>query len=367
MPTAKKLPSGSWRCQVFSHYEYENGVKKKKYQSFTCSDPTRAGKKEAERMAAEWAYSRGERSASKTVHDAIEEYIKTKEGVLSPSTVAGYKRYLKNGLFKPIDTMSVRTLSQKTVQAWVSSLAGDGHSTKYIKNVYLLFAPAIKMANGPTFHVVFPTATPRRVYTPTDDEIKALIDYLLPKKGKKDDKYELRIAVMLAAFGSLRRSEVCALETSDFNGCTVTVNKALVRTIDNVWVTKGTKTEGSARTVRLPQFVIDMIDLSVTGRIVKCHPDALSNRFNRAVKFAELPNHFSFHSLRHYYVSIAHVLGIGDAYVEKMGGWGPGSSVMKRHYRETFSDVEDAAQNKLDDHFSTLVSHEIQHDDAPAQ
>lgn len=21
MPTAKKLPSGSWRCQVFSHYE----------------------------------------------------------------------------------------------------------------------------------------------------------------------------------------------------------------------------------------------------------------------------------------------------------------------------------------------------------
>ncbi len=48
MPTAKKLPSGSWRCQVFSHYEYVNqddgGVKKKRiYESFTCDDPSLPG------------------------------------------------------------------------------------------------------------------------------------------------------------------------------------------------------------------------------------------------------------------------------------------------------------------------------------
>ena len=34
MATAKKLPSGSWRCLVFSHYEYVTGkdgnVKKKR-------------------------------------------------------------------------------------------------------------------------------------------------------------------------------------------------------------------------------------------------------------------------------------------------------------------------------------------------
>lgn len=44
MATAKKLPSGSWRCQVFSHIEEiplsDGTIKKKRvYKSFTCSSP----------------------------------------------------------------------------------------------------------------------------------------------------------------------------------------------------------------------------------------------------------------------------------------------------------------------------------------
>ena len=51
MATAKKLPSGSWRCLVFSHYEYITGkdgnVKKKRvYESFTCDDPTQPAKED---------------------------------------------------------------------------------------------------------------------------------------------------------------------------------------------------------------------------------------------------------------------------------------------------------------------------------
>lgn len=349
MPTAKKLPSGSWRVQVFAGYEYVDGKKKRKYESFTSPNPTKAGKKEAEQMAAEWAVTRRLRPKEKTVHEAISEYIDLKRDVLSPSTVAGYERYLNNGLFRPLDTEYVQRLDDKAVQAWISGLAADGRSAKYIKNAYLLFAPAVKLAGGRDYHVLFPQSRPRKVYTPTDEEIQALLDYL-----SADDKYELRIAVMLAAFGSLRRSEVCALEASDFSGNTVTISKAMIRTKDGDWVTKAPKTDGSFRTVRLPQFVVDMIDLSQPGRIIQCHPDALSNRFNRAVKFSKLPNHFSFHSLRHYYVSIAHILGIGDAYVQKMGGW-TSDQIMKRHYRDTFSDIEDAAQTTLDKHFTSLV------------
>ena len=59
MPTAKKLPSGSWRCQVYSHTEevlQEDGTIKKKriYKSFTCDDPTAKGRRKAEQMAADW-------------------------------------------------------------------------------------------------------------------------------------------------------------------------------------------------------------------------------------------------------------------------------------------------------------------------
>ena len=60
MATAKKLPSGSWRCQVFSHIEEiplsDGTIKKKRvYKSFTCSDPSKKGKRICEQMAAEWA------------------------------------------------------------------------------------------------------------------------------------------------------------------------------------------------------------------------------------------------------------------------------------------------------------------------
>lgn len=59
MATARKLPSGFWRCQVFIHYEIvldKNGkpvidpkTKKQKqkriYKSFTCDAPSARGKR----------------------------------------------------------------------------------------------------------------------------------------------------------------------------------------------------------------------------------------------------------------------------------------------------------------------------------
>lgn len=60
MATAKKLPSGSWRCQVFSHFEEQlqpdESVKKKRiYKSFTCDDSSAKGKRKCEAEAAAWA------------------------------------------------------------------------------------------------------------------------------------------------------------------------------------------------------------------------------------------------------------------------------------------------------------------------
>ena len=55
MATAKKLPSGSWRCRVYD-YTDENG--KKHYKSFTSDNPKPAGKREAEAAAAAYAVSK---------------------------------------------------------------------------------------------------------------------------------------------------------------------------------------------------------------------------------------------------------------------------------------------------------------------
>ena len=87
MPTAKRLPSGSWRCQAYAGKD-ESG--KRIYKSFTA--PT---KKEAELMAAQYAIERETYSDEKNLllKTAMERYNKAKENVLSPSTMRGYVQY----------------------------------------------------------------------------------------------------------------------------------------------------------------------------------------------------------------------------------------------------------------------------------
>lgn len=102
MPTARKLPSGSWRCQVFSHFEEiwqpDGTVKKKRiYKSFTCDDPKNSGKKKAEAMATAWALDKQTyvKSGSKSISNLIDDYISSKTNVLSPTTLTSYKSLKK--------------------------------------------------------------------------------------------------------------------------------------------------------------------------------------------------------------------------------------------------------------------------------
>lgn len=345
MPTARKLPSGSWRCQVVDHYEYKDGKKRPVRVSFTCSDSSKYGKTECERQALEYLRTKKGQAVSQTVHDAIRKYIDAKAGVLSPSTVAAYESYLRNGAFAPIADKNIRALRQSDVQAWVSWFA-RAHSAKYTKNVVRLLMPALKMAGGRDYDVTLPRIVKPDVYTPTDAELKQLLAHIA-------DKPELLAAVLLAAFGSMRRSEICALTGEDFDGNRVRINKAIVRDKYGHWVTKSTKTTESDRIVVLPAFAVDLI-APHPGRIVSCNPDALSNRFNRAVRFAHIDHKFSIHALRHYYVSIAHALQVPDAYIMKSGGWRT-DNVMKRNYLSTLSDVESREQEKLNNHFKNLV------------
>ena len=85
MATAKKLPSGSWRVQVYAGKD-ANG--KLQYRSFT-----RPTKKEAEYEALQWQlhYKEVNRdTTAMTLAEAMDKYIASKDGILSPSTIRGY-------------------------------------------------------------------------------------------------------------------------------------------------------------------------------------------------------------------------------------------------------------------------------------
>lgn len=98
-----------------------------------------------------------------------------------------------------------------------------------------------------------------------------------------------------------------------------------------------------------------LISVPGKGRLVPLEPEQLTNRFRRAVRSCGVDVPFRFHDLRHYYASIAHALGIPDAYIMRMGGWET-DQVMKRVYRDTISDREAEEQRKLTEHFDSLVT-----------
>ena len=364
MATAKKLPSGSWRCLVYSHSEPvylkdgkpaldKSGKQKQKriYESFTCDDPSKAGKRQAEKEAAAFAADKSTISRPKdfTLGEAIDKYCELKSNVLSPSTIREYRRMRKN-YYGDLADMKLRKLSSEFVQHWVNKFAAK-HSPKTTRNAYGLLSAVMEMyAPGIQLEVTLPQKIKPDLYVPTDSDIRAILDYF-----SANDK-DMEIAVYMAAFGTMRRSEICALTSADVSGNTIRINKATVDAGNTEWVTKTTKTVSSARTVEMPEYIIKK--LPDKGKLVDLNPDQVTRRFERALTRLNVP-HFRFHDLRHYAASVMHAIGVPDQYIMARGGWSS-DGTLKRIYRGTMEDYNTIFTGKIIDHFETM-QHEMQH------
>jgi integrase len=344
MAKAKKLPSGNWRVLVFTGYD-EN--KKRKYKSFTHEN-----KKEAEFLAAEYAAHLKEQSGTSTmtVGDAYDRYIASKSSVLSPSTVREYKRSRKHDL---PSLMPVRftDLTQELVQQAVNE-AAKTHSAKSVRNMHGLLSAVLGMYL-PSFklNTTLPQRTKFEGFVPSDKEIQKLVS------GIKDT--EMEAPVLLAAFGSLRRSEICPLEDTDIVGTVVNVNKAMVQDENKQWVIKPPKTFSGYRKVELSEFIISRLP-KAKGRIVNLNPNQITSRFAHVLHRLGIP-HFRFHDLRHYQASILLALGVPDKYVMERGGW-KSETTLKKIYQHILSQKKDEVARQINHHFDSIMQHEMQHE-----
>ncbi|HEX2935810.1 MAG TPA: site-specific integrase [Bacteroidales bacterium] len=349
MAKAKKLPSGSWRCLV---YDYTDENKKRHYKSFTSSDPSPAGKREVERQAANYAADRENISThgNITVKTAIRKYIDMKKEVLSASTVRGYENML-NIRFKDIENKDIDKLKNTEVQLWISKLAKD-ISPKSLRNAYSLLCSSIKIfLPNKTFSATLPQKKKPDLHVPSDSEVKSLICYV------KDT--ELELAILLAAFGPMRRGEICALRDEDIQGNKIIVRRCMVRKYGGGWIEKQPKTYSSYRELEMPDFIIDKIK-NIEGRIIKATPDQITNRFTRAITYSKSQK-FRFHDLRHYSASIMHAIGVPDQYIMERGGWNS-DYVMKTVYRNSIDEQTRKYTDVINGHFETM-QHDMQHDD----
>lgn len=331
MAKAKKLKSGNWRVLV---YEYTDENKKRHYKSITAST-----KKEAEYQAAEYALNRKETSYEDlTLSEAYQRYIESKSAVLSPSTIAGYD-YSKRTYFQKLMPMKLSKINTKLIQTAVNELSAT-HSPKTVRNAHGLLHSVIKSYKPDfEFNTTLPQSVKPDYIIPTTEDINKLL---------KSADEKIRVPILLASQGGLRRSEICALTPSDFTEFGVNINKAAVLDVNKKVVIKTTKTIAGTRFVPLPQNVIKE---AKEWKYFGCTPRTLSNQYCRLRDKINIPK-FSFHKLRHYFASELHAQGIPDQYIAEIGGWET-IEMLQRIYQHTLRDKQKEMSEKIISIFDT--------------
>lgn len=251
MATARKLPSGSWRCQV---YDYTDSHGKRFYKSFTSNDQTSQGKRDAEQQAADFAAVKESQSRSTLTLDAsIDKYIGDKKNVLSPSTIRGYRNHQKvlNKVSAKLMKTVVTHIHQKELQSNISEWAKN-KSPKTVRNYYSLVETALKYQGVHIQSCRLPQEEVFERKIPTDKDIAELLKY---SKGK-----ELEVPIMPGAYCMMRRGEICGLSIDDLGEDNVLhIHHSYVMGDDKKFYNKSPKTVSSDRYIEIPEFVADTI------------------------------------------------------------------------------------------------------------
>lgn len=338
MATAKKLPSGNYRCRIY--VGEEDG--KKIYKSFTA-----ATKKEAEFMATQYLmeYEDNKKKSKNELSfkEALKQYISIKEPVLSPSTIRGYRSIERNfeKKFPQFFKTKVCDITQDDIQNVISKLSSEV-SPKTVRNYHGIISSVLGR------EMVLKTTMPQKIipdyHIPTDDEIKTLLKIIA--------NTEMEIPILLGAFGMMRRSEICALtmDDIDFNSNTIHVKHSMVMGDDKKWHIKVPKNTSSDRYVHVPDFIIEKIKSK--GYVTTYKPGSLTDTLREIIINNNLPR-FRFHDLRHYSASIRHALNIPDAYIMSEGGWKT-DTVLKSVYRHALKDKSKDMNNIAISHFNDL-------------
>lgn len=359
---ATRLPSGKYRAQVLIGTD-ENG--KRIYESFIADTAD-----EADFEALAFKLGKGKKVEKKeiTLRAAMKACIESKRGVLSPSTIQGYEYIERNfGDFLDTPILKITKLSlQNAVTQYMFRPRHDKKkgpiSAKTVRNAYGFISSVLKQNGIELGEIALPQRQEIEYATPFDAELANIFEAV---RGTN-----IEVPVLLAAFCSLRRGEICGLRFSDvdFEKKMIHIDRALVRVGTDDFL-KAPKTKKSRRVVFVTDYILDLIKAlpreNDDSFIFPFTPNALTHHFPAILKKHGLPP-CRFHDLRHSFASVLYDHGIDMSYIKAVGGWAS-DSVPNRVYiqaSERSAMEKSVAANGV---FEKLLQHDATQENKKAQ
>ena len=295
-----------------------------------------------------------------TVRELVEAYVKSRRVLgIEETTLQGYESTTER-ICAVLGNLQAGTLTPYQVQQLVNSL-GQKYKAKTIRNTISLLSAsydnAIKLGQlsmNPCKMVDLPKKERKEIDIFSKEDISKFLNVL------SEERLDYVVGYELALFCGMRRSEILGLKEEDINipfKC-VSINKSRHRVKGKDYV-QPTKTEGSRRTLAVPDFVLDDIkrlidehhskEFEVSDYLVQdgfgqpMTPSALTQRVLRIEQEAGLPN-VSLHDLRHTFASMLNNANIDIAMISRELGHSNISTTLNI-YTHVFGNVADASRS----------------------
>lgn len=242
--------------------------------------------------------------ANMKLTEAIEDYLRQTETVLSPATIRGYSI-----IKKQIEKHTNKTIASTNWQALINQLAEE-YAPKTVRNQWGLIQSSLKEKGIHVPDVKLPPAVKSERKFLQPDEIKTFL------KAIEGKNIEL---TALLALHSLRASEILALNKDSIKDGVISVKGAVVPDKNNNYTYKpNNKTISSTRDI--PVFIPRLKTLWEQGNISFPDPSNMRRDINRICRNNALPE-VGVHGLRHTFCSLCYELDIDILTTCRLGGW----------------------------------------------
>ena len=337
-PRPRELPSGKWRCEAMVNGERISVVDE---------DPAVA---HAKVLAIKAGVIEDEKNPRRiSIGAAIDRYIESKDAILSPSTIVGYKKMKRND-FTPLLKVNIADITQEQIQRWVNNLAKQ-KASKTVRNAHGLLAVILSEYRPEmTLRTRLPQKDVVQINIPDEDQIAIIMQGC---KGREEE-----LPIMLALWLGLRASEIRGLTWDDVKDGRLHIKQAIVEGEEGPALKK-TKTVSGDRWIKLPAHIEELIAAQPHRgeHIVTLSGQAMYKRFSRLCERLGLP-HFRFHDLRHTAASVSAALGVATKYSQQRMGH-QNDDMLKKVYEHTLRSKEDEFADRIDAYFESKLRTEL--------